>query len=221
MEKRHPAKGNPGQPAVTCTQRQEATSSGLARIREAARRDSQQRFTNLLHHLNVGLLREAFEAQKRGAAPGVDGVTWQEYSERREERLIDLHDRVHSGRYQAQPSKRAWIAKPDGRRRPLGIPALEDKIVQQALVWILEAIYEADFAGFSYGFRPGRSPHNALDAISVAITQRKVSWVLDADIRSFLDASSQCPLVHERVSNRLGCVLTTLIRKPFLLPWRR
>jgi len=135
----------------------------------------------------VGLLCEAFDALRRDAAPGVDGVTWQAYSEGRDERLVDLHDRVHSGRYRARPSRRTWISKSEGRQRPLGIPALEDKIVQQALVWVLQAIYEEDFVGFSYGFRPGRSQHNALDAITVAISQRKVNWVLDADIRSFFD----------------------------------
>jgi group II intron reverse transcriptase/maturase len=140
-----------------------------------------------MHHVTVELLRRAYGALKRDAAAGVDGVTWRQYGEKLEERLPDLHDRVQSGRYRAQPSKRAWRRKPDGRRRPLGIAALEDKIVQQAVVWVLEAIYEVDFVGFSYGFRPGRSPHHALDAIYVAITQRKVNWLLDADFRSFFD----------------------------------
>jgi hypothetical protein len=192
VEKRSSAKGNSGQAAVTRTQRREAAWTGLARIREAARRDSKQRFTSLLHHIDVELLREAFEALKRDAAPGVDDVTWQEYSEGLEARLIALHDRVHSERYRAKPSRRIWRDKSDGGQRPLGIAAVEDKIIQQALVWVLQAIYEEDFAGFSYGFRPGRSQHNALDGIYVAITQRKVSWVLDADFRSFLDRSSQC-----------------------------
>ena len=140
-----------------------------------------------MHHLTVELLREAYEALKRNAAAGVDDVTWQEYGEGLESRIMDLHDRVQSGRYRAKPSKRVWRPKPDGRKRPIGIAALEDKIVQQGTVWVLNQIYEKDFHGFSYGFRPERSPHNALDAIWVGITQRKVNWVLDADIKSFFD----------------------------------
>jgi group II intron reverse transcriptase/maturase len=140
-----------------------------------------------MHHVTVDLLREAYYALKRDAAPGVDGVTWKEYGDDLEGRLADLHDRLQSGRYRAQPSKRRWIPKPDGRLRPLGIACLEDKIAQQALVMVLNEIYEEDFLGFSYGFRPGRGPHDALDAVWVGITQRKVSWVLDVDIRSFFD----------------------------------
>jgi group II intron reverse transcriptase/maturase len=140
-----------------------------------------------LHHISVELLRRSYGALKRDAATGVDAMTWQEYGQGLEERLADLHDRVQAGRYRAHPSKRVWIDKPNGRQRPIGITALEDKIVQKALVWVLEQIYEEDFLGFSYGFRPGRSPHHALDAVYVAITQRKVSWVLDADIRGFFD----------------------------------
>ncbi len=161
--------------------------NGLDRIREAATRDGNQRFTNLMHHLTAELLREAYEALKRNAAAGVDDVTWQEYGEGLESRIMDLHDRVQSGRYRAKPSKRVWLPKPDGRQRPIGIAALEDKIVQQGAVWVLNQIYEKEFHGFSYGFRPERSPHNALDAIWVGITQRKVNWVLDADIKSFFD----------------------------------
>ena len=161
--------------------------NGLDRIREAAARDRNLRFTNLMHHLTAELLREAYEALKRNAAAGVDDVTWQEYGEGLESRIMDLHDRVQSGRYRAKPSKRVWLPKPDGRHRPIGIAALEDKIVQQGVVWVLNQIYEKDFYGFSYGFRPERSPHNALDAIWVGITQRKVNWVLEADIKSFYD----------------------------------
>ena len=161
---------------------------GLDRIRIAARRDKALRFTNLMHHITVNLLRDGYYALKRDAASGVDEVTWHEYGERMEERLPDLHERVQSGRYRAKPSKRIWISKADGRRRPIGIAALEDKIVQQAVVWILNQIYEEDFLGFSYGFRPGRSQHNALDALWVGITRRKVNWVCDADIRGFFDA---------------------------------
>jgi RNA-directed DNA polymerase len=160
---------------------------GLLGVREAAKRDKAMRFTALLHHVNVELLRAGFFELKRQAAPGVDGMTWHEYGRNLEERLDDLHGRIHRGAYRAQPSKRAWIPKADGRQRPLGIAALEDKIVQQAVKTVLEAIYEEDFLGFSYGFRPGRSCHNALDALWVGIAHRKVNWVLDADIRGFFD----------------------------------
>jgi group II intron reverse transcriptase/maturase len=187
VEKRPLAKGNSGQPTVTGTQGPETALSGLDRVREAAKREPEQRFTNLLHHITVKRLHAAYLALKRQAAAGVDGVTWTEYGDGLEERLADLHERIQSGRYRARPSKRTWIPKADGRQRPIGIAALEDKIVQQALVEVLQSIYEEDFIGFSYGCRPGRSQHNALDAIYVAITQRKVSWVLDADIRSFYD----------------------------------
>jgi len=178
-------------PQAPCrTQSRVDGSSGLQRVREAARRDKRARFTALLHHVTVDLLRDSFYALKRQAAPGVDGVTWQEYEDGLEDRLVDLHRRVQTGTYRAQPSKRAYIPKPDGRKRPLGIAALEDKIVQQAVVTILNQIYEVDFLGFSYGFRPGRSAHDALDALWVGIMGKKVNWVLDADIQSFFDTIS-------------------------------
>lgn len=180
-------KGKSEQSPAGRTQNRPEASSGLARLRQAASRDKQLRFTTLMHHVTVDLLREAYFALKRNAAPGVDGVTWQEYGENLEGRLADLHDRLQSGRYRAQPSKRRWIPKPDGRLRPLGIACLEDKVAQQALVMVLNEIYEEDFLGFSYGFRPGRCPHDALDAVWVGIKQRKVNWVLDVDIRSFFD----------------------------------
>jgi retron-type reverse transcriptase len=161
-------------------------------VREAAKERKQERFTALLHHLTVGLLRESFYALQRQASPGIDGVRWQEYATGLEDRFVDLHNRVHRGAYRAQPSRRVYIPKADGRQRPLGIAALEDKIVQQAVVTILNQIYEVDFKGFSYGFRPGRSPHQALDALTVGIQWKRVNWVLDADIRGFLDSSSQC-----------------------------
>ena len=186
-ERRPVAEGNPEQATASGTQSPKGASSALGRVREAARRDAKQRFTNLLHHINVDLLRQAYGALKRHAAAGVDDVTWQEYGEGLEERLADLHDRIQGGRYRVRPSKRDWIPKPDGRQRPIGIAALEDKIVQKSLVWVLQQIYEEDFLGYSYGFRPGKSQHQALDALYVAITQRKVSWVLDADIRGFFD----------------------------------
>jgi group II intron reverse transcriptase/maturase len=154
-------------------------------VREVARRDKDARFTALLHHVSLERLVMAYWALSPKAAPGVDGVTWQDYGRDLVANLRDLHDRVHSGRYRARPSRRAYIPKADGRLRPLGIAALEDKILQRAVVEVLNAVYEADFLGFSYGFRPGRSPHDALDALAVGIERKKVNWVLDADIRDF------------------------------------
>jgi group II intron reverse transcriptase/maturase len=179
-------------------------SQGLAGVRKAARKDKKVRFTALLHHLTVDRLRESFYALKRKAAPGVDGVTWQEYEPGLQESLIDLHSRVHRGTYRAKPSRRVYIEKADGRQRPLGIAALEDKIVQQAVVAVLNQIYEEDFLGFSYGFRPGRSQHQALDALSYALQYKKVSYVLDADIRGFfdnLDKSWLIKFVEHRVAD--------------------
>jgi retron-type reverse transcriptase len=180
-------------------------SQGLSGVRRAASARKQERFTALLHHLSLNLLRDSFYALKRQASPGVDGVTWQEYETGLEGRLSDLHSRVHRGAYRARPSRRVYIPKADGRQRPLGVAALEDKIVQQAVVTILNQIYEGDFKGFSYGFRPGRGPHQALDALTVGIQRKRVNWVLDADIRGFLDTASYCPLVHESCSNSVGC----------------
>src|SRR6202035_2248245 len=187
------------------TQSGKGMSQGLDGVRKAARERKQERFNALLHHLSVDLLRDSFYALKRQASPGVDGVTWQEYETGLEDRLIDLHSRVHRGAYRAQPSRRVYIPKPDGRQRPLGIAALEDKIVQQAVVTILNQIYEIDFKGFSYGFRPGRSPHQALDALSVGITRKKVNWMLDADIRGFFDNLSHewaVKFIEHRVADR-------------------
>jgi len=161
--------------------------TGLDRVRAAARKDKRKRFTALMHHITLDSLRESFMHLQRGASPGIDGVTWQQYSQGLENRLRDLLERVHRGTYRAQPSKRAYIPKADGKLRPLGIAALEDKIVQQAVVTVLNAVYEEDFLGFSYGFRPGRSAHNALDAIWNGIMGKKVNWVLDADICGFFD----------------------------------
>src|SRR5450755_3242233 len=162
-------------------------SSALDRVREVARRDKGARFTALLHHVDLARLRAAYWAIRPQAAPGVDGVTWAEYGQDLEVNLQDLHARVQSGRYRAKPSRRVYIPKADGRLRPLGIASLEDKIVQRALVEVLNAVYEVDFRGFSYGFRPGRAPHDALDALTVGITRKKVNWVLDADIRDFFN----------------------------------
>jgi len=189
-EGRSQAKENIVQSGTSPTQSGERVSQGLSGVREAAKEGKQERFTALLHHLSITLLRDSFYALKRQAAPGVDGVTWQEYETGLEDRLADLHGRVHRGAYRAQPSRRVYIPKADGRQRPLGIAALEDKIVQQAVVTILNQIYEVDFRGFSYGFRPGRGPHQALDALSVGIQRKRVNWVLDADIRGFFDNMS-------------------------------
>ena len=186
-EGRRPTRENMGQTAATRTPSRTPALSGLDRVREAARKDKRVRFSALLHHVTVGLLRNSYYELKKQAAPGVDGVTWQQYGTGLEERLVDLHARVHRGDYRAQPSKRAYILKEDGRQRPLGIASLEDKIVQQAVATVLNCIYEEDFKGFSYGFRPSRSAHDALDALWVGLTRKKVSWVLDADIRGFFD----------------------------------
>jgi RNA-directed DNA polymerase len=159
--------------------------SALGRVRQVARRDKEARFTALLHHVDLDRLRKAYWAISPNAAPRTDGMTWEGYGQNLEANLLDLLDRLHAGRYRARPSRRAYIPKADGRQRPLGIATLEDKIVQRAVVEVLNAIYEADFLGFSYGFRPGRNPHHALDALTVGIDRKRVSWVLDADIRDF------------------------------------
>lgn len=150
-------------------------------MREAALRDRKLRFTNLMNHITPQLLMESFETLKRGSAAGVDGVTWSDYEVGVEDRIIDLHVRIHRGAFRALPSRRVWIDKSDGGKRPLGVAAVEDKIVQQAILWVIQKIYEVDFLDFSYGFRPGRSCRQALDALSVALHERKVNWVLDAD----------------------------------------
>jgi len=178
----------------------------LERIRQAARRDRRQRFTALLHHItDPERLRAAYSALKREAAPGVDGETWQHYGEDLEANLQDLARRLHRGAYRAKPVRRAYIPKPDGRLRPLGVPALEDKLVQRATSEVVSAIYEEDFMGFSYGFRPGRSPHQALDALAVGIWREKVNWVLDADIQAFFDTLDHGWLIRfieHRVADR-------------------
>jgi group II intron reverse transcriptase/maturase len=178
-------------------------TQGLERVRQAAKGRKKERFTALLHHVTVDLLREAYFRLKRDAAPGIDGVTWREYGLDLEGNLVRLHERVHRGGYRALPSRRKFIAKPDGRQRPLGIASLEDKILQRAVVEVLNAIYEEDFLGFSYGFRPGRGQHDALDALAVGIGRRKVSWILDADIAGFFDSVSQQWLVRF-VEHRVG-----------------
>ena len=180
-------KENTEEPNSYRTPSRESEPNGLDRVRQAARQDKEVRFTALLHHVNIDLLRSSYHSLKRRAAAGVDGMTWQEYGEGLEDRLADLHGRIHSGGYQAKPSRRVWIPKTDGRQRPLGIAALEDKIAQRAVGTVLNQIWEEDFQGFSYGFRQERSQHEALDALYVGITQKKVNWVLDLDIKSFFD----------------------------------
>ena len=200
------AKGNPPQQNASRTQSREDAPSAMERIRQAARRDRKMRFTALLHHVyNLDTLREAYIALKRNAAPGVDGQTWRGYGEALEANLQDLSDRLKRGAYRAKPVRRAYIPKADGRQRPLGVPALEDKIVQRATVEVLNAIYETDFLGFSYGFRPGRNQHNALDALYTGMLTRRVNWVLDADIRGFFDAIDHGWLVkfiEHRIADR-------------------
>ena len=171
-------------------------SQGLEGVRRAAKERKEERFTALLHHLTIDLLRECFYSIKRSASAGVDRVSWDEYAQGVEERIADLHDRVHRGAYRAQPSRRVYIPKSDGRQRPLGVAALEDKIVQQAVTRILNQIYEEDFEGYSYGFRPGRSQHQALDALWVGIERKKVNWILDLDIRGFFDNLNHEQLVQ-------------------------
>lgn len=205
VERRTSAERNTGRNAVAGTQRPAETEVGLARVREAARWKRSLRFNNLLHHVTVPLLERAYWALRRQAAAGVDEVDWHAYGEGLMARLMGLHEAVQSDHYRPRPVRRRWIAKPDGRQRPLGITCVEDKIVQQALVWVLEAIYEVDFLGFSYGFRPNRSQHDALDALYMAITTRKVGWVLDADIEACFDRiehSKLLAVLGRRIADR-------------------
>ena len=182
------AKGNSPQQNASRTPSRVDARSALERVRQAARRDKKMRFTALLHHVyQLDALRAAYFGLKKEAAPGVDGETWRHYGEALEEHLQDLAERLKRGAYRAKPVRRVYISKEDGRQRPLGVPALEDKIVQRATVEVLNAIYETDFLGFSYGFRPGRSQHHALDALYVGLLTKKVNWVLDVDIRGFFD----------------------------------
>jgi len=187
VEQRAGTEGNADQQSTRRAQGRESVSQALGRIRQAAKQRKKEVFTSLLHHISIDLLRLSFFAIKKEAASGVDGLTWQDYGADLERKLADLHDRVHRGAYRALPSRRQYIPKPDGRQRPIAIAALEDKIVQRATVAVLSAIYEEDFLGFSYGFRPKRSQHDALDALVVAITSKKVNYILDADIRGFFD----------------------------------
>jgi RNA-directed DNA polymerase len=200
------AKGNLLQQNAPRTQCRPSAPSALERVRLAAARDRKMRFTALLHQVYaLPTLRAAYFSLKREAAAGVDGETWRHYGERLEENLRDLADRVKRGAYRAQPVRRVYIPKPDGRQRPLGVTALEDKLLQRATVEVLNAIYETDFLGFSYGFRPGRSPHHALDALYAGLLTRKVNWVLDLDIRGFFDSIDHGWLVkfiEHRIADR-------------------
>jgi RNA-directed DNA polymerase len=201
------------EPNTQPTQSGERVSQGLNGVRERARKNKQERFTALLHHVTIELLRESFSGLKPKAAPGVDGVTWKEYETGLEDRLKDLHGRVHRGAYRALPSKRSYIRKANGKMRPLGIAALEDKIVQSAVVTVLNQIYEEDFRGFSYGFRPGRSQHGALDALYVAIRRTTVNWILDLDLKGFFD-NIEKDHVMEMVGRRIADTrILRLIRK--------
>jgi retron-type reverse transcriptase len=191
VEPRTETKGNAGQQSTRRAQDRESVSQALERVRVAARRRRKEKFTSLLHHIDPAMLRMAFFAIKRDAAPGVDGMTWETYEQDLDHRIEDLHTRVHTGAYRAQPSRRSYILKEDGSKRPLAVAALEDKIVQRAVAAVLSAIYEEEFLGFSYGFRPGRSQHDALDALIVGISNKKVNFILDADIRSFFTEVSQ------------------------------
>ncbi len=195
-EPRAGTKGNASQQSTRRTQSRENVSQTLGRIRQVARQRKKERFTALFHHISVDLLRTAFFVLKRDAAAGVDGLKWQDYEADLERNLEDLHARVQRGAYRALPSRRQYIPKPDGRQRPLAIAALEDKIVQRATAAVLNGIYEEDFLGFSYGFRPKRGQHDALDALVVGITSKKVNYILDADIQGFFDAVSQTWLVR-------------------------
>jgi group II intron reverse transcriptase/maturase len=213
VEGRRPTKGNMESTAASRTLSRFDASIARLRVREAARRDRRARFTALLHHVTVDLLRDSFLALKREAAPGVDGLTWKQYEEHLEERVLNLHERVHVGTYRAQPSRRVYIPKADGRQRPLGIAALEDKIVQQAVATVLNLVYEGDFLGFSYGFRLQRGAHDALDALWMGLMGKKVNWVLDADIQGFFDTIDHgwlCKFLEHRIADRR---ILRLIRK--------
>ena len=203
VEPRAETKGNASRQSTHRAQSREGVSQALERIRKVARERKKEKFTSLLHHVGPEQLVEAFYALKQDAAPGVDGLAWKDYEQDLERKLADLHARVHRGAYRALPSRRVYIPKPDGRQRPLAVAALEDKIVQRATATVLNAIYEEDFLGFSYGFRPKRGAHDAMDALVVGIESKKVSFILDADIQAFFDTVSQDWLVRF-LEHRIG-----------------
>jgi RNA-directed DNA polymerase len=204
VEPRAGTKGNADQQSTRRAQNRISVEQALERIRKVAKERRKERFTALFHHISTELLEQSFFELKEDAAPGVDRLTWKDYEADLERNLEDLHDRIQRGAYRALPSRRVYIPKPDGRQRPLAVAALEDKIVQRAVATLLNAIYEEDFLGFSYGFRPGRGTHNALDALCVGIHSKKVSFILDADIQSFFDRASYCPPSYEGCSKRSG-----------------
>ncbi|WP_437313109.1 group II intron reverse transcriptase/maturase [Sorangium sp. So ce385] len=213
VEGRGPTEGNTDQQNAPRTQCRTSPPRALDRVRQAAARDRNARFTALFHHVTLDRLCDAFLSLEKRAAAGVDGVTWVQYRARLEENLRDLHERLHRGAYRAKPSRRVFIPKPDGRQRPLGIASLEDKIVQRAVVEVMNSVYEVDFLGFSYGFRPGRSPHHGLDAFATGLVRRKVNWVLDADIRDFfgtIDHGWLEKFIEHRIADRR---ILRLIRK--------
>jgi retron-type reverse transcriptase len=208
MEPRGGVKGNVEQSRTCRTQSRESVFQRLGRVRHAAKHRKKEKFTALMHLVDVDLLRQSYLWLQRKAAVGVDGITWRQYGDGLKQRLLQLHESIHRNAYRALPSRRQYIPKADGRLRPLGIAALEDKIVQRAVVEVLNAVYEQDFLGFSYGFRPHRSQHQALDALSVGITRTNVSWIVDADIQSFFErivlrhAPAQFPfLLFYRIRN--------------------
>ena len=203
VEPRAGTKENAGQQSTRRAQSRESVSQALERIRQVAKERKKEKFTTLFHHISIELLDEAFFELKEDAAAGVDGLTWRTYEADLDRNLTDLHERVHRGAYRALPSRRTYIPKADGKQRPLAVAALEDKIVQRATIAVLNAIYEEDFLGFSYGFRPGRGTHDALDALFVGVNSTKVNWILDADIRSFFDEISQQWLVRF-LEHRIG-----------------
>src|SRR5258706_507648 len=213
VEPRVGAEGNASQQSTHRAQDRERVAQALERVRQAARQRKKERFTALLHHINIASLRLAFFALKRDAAPGVDGMTWRTYEADLDRNLTDLHSRVHRGVYRALPSRRTYIPKADGRQRPLAVAALEDKIVQRATVAVLSCIFEEDFLGFSYGFRPKRGQHDGLDALSAGISTKRVNFIFDADVRSFFDEVSQSWLIRF-VEHRIGDPrIIRLIRK--------
>jgi RNA-directed DNA polymerase len=200
-----PAKGNTASETRPGLRAGQGVPSDLARVRRVARTDKEARFTALLHHVDVERLRAAYWALNPRAATGVDGITWHEYGQDLEANLRDLHARVHRGSYRAKASRRVYIPKPDGRLRPLGVAALEDKVLQRAVVEVLNAVYEQDFVGFSYGFRPGRAPHDALDALAAGIMRKRVNWVLDLDFRDYFSSLDHRWLerfVEHRIADR-------------------
>ena len=216
VEQRASMERNSSAERVAETQSSAQSQQGLERVRAAARESRTERFTNLMHHINVTMLREAYKALNRKAASGDDGISWSQYGEGLKGKLTKLHDRLQSGRYRAAPVKRVWISKSSGEKRPIGITCVEDKVVQQALVWVLESIYEVDFKGFSYGYRPGRSQHNALDALYMALTVKKVSFVFETDIRGCYDHIDQQWLMrfmeHRIADRRILKILKQTLR---------